>query len=235
MKSYTKNQTVDKLKKELSKIEDLYNSKCVAWTGITSDTGELYSEIIASELLREIKVFDKIQTVTRSKTYYREERGRIKINNKSGRDEENFAKRLAGLTLKNLGLIKDFQIPLKGKRTDKGLGKIDLISFNKENNTLYLIELKYGNKETLLRASLESYTYYKIIDKVKLVNDYFNDHAPNEINVKPAVLVIPDPEYGPYNELKEVASGKRPKLKDLALALDIKYFTVDFLTSEFRL
>ena len=193
--------------------------------------------------MREIKEFDKISTVTRNETYCRENHGNIEIDlGNSNRDEENFAKRITGLTLEGLGLIKDFQIPLKDTRTDKGLGKIDLISFNEETKTLYLIELKYeGNRETLLKASLESFTYYKIVDKIKLINDYFNNHKfilnqvynhidPNEINVMPAILVVP--KCIAYDELEDVELGERPKLKALALALDIKFFTVEFLTNE---
>lgn len=235
MKRITRLETINELKKELSNIENLYKSKCVNWTGTAKDTGELYSEIIANELLQELKEFDKISTVTRTETYCKENHCNIEIDIcKSNRDEENFAKRITGLTLNSLGLIKDFQIPLKDTRADKGLGKIDLISFNEETKTLYLIELKYeGNKETLLRASLESYTYYKTVDKVKLINDYFNNQNhidPNEINVKSAVLVVP--KCNAYDELKDVELGKRPKLKSLALALDIKYFTVEFFTNE---
>jgi hypothetical protein len=239
----TRIETIKELKKELSKIENLYKSKCVNWTGTTKDTDELYSEVIANELLRELKEFDKISTLTRTKTYCRENHCNIEIDIcNSNRDEENFAKRITGLSLDGLGLIKDFQIPLKDVIANKGLGKIDLISFNEETKTLYLIELKYeGNKETLLRASLESYTYYKIVDKVKLINDCFNNQKfilnnvfnpidPTEINVKPAVLVVP--KCNAYNELEEVDSGGRPKLKALALALDIKYFTVEFFTNE---
>lgn len=229
----TRKETIDELKKELSNIENLYKSKCVNWTGTTKDTDELYSEIIANELLRNLKEFAKISTVTRAETYCRENHCNIEIDIcKSNRDEENFAKRITGLTLEGLGLIKDFQIPLKDTRADKGLGKIDLISFNEETKILYLIELKYEeNKETLLRASLESYTYYKIVDKTKLINDCFNNQIDlSEIIVKSAVLVVP--KCNAYDELEDVELGERPKLKALALALDINYFTVEFLTNE---
>jgi hypothetical protein len=240
---YTKQQTIDELKIHLSSIENLYKSKCVNWTGKTKDTDEFYTEIIANELLRNLKEFDKISTVTRINTYCRENHCNIEIDIcNSNRDEENFAKRITGLTLDGLGLIKDFQIPLKDTREDKGLGKIDLISFNEKTKTLYLIELKYeGNKETLLRTSLESYTYYKIIDKTKLINDCFNNQKfilnkvynqidATEINVKSAVLVVP--KCNAYDELEDVELGERPKLKALALALDINYFTVEFLINE---
>jgi len=238
----TRKETIDDLKKELSIIENLYKSKCVNWTGTTSDTKEFYTEIIANELLREIKELDKIPTVTRTGTYCRENHKKIEIDLASNRKEEIFAKRIAFLNLGELGEIKDYQIPLKDTRADKGLGKIDLISFNEETKTLYLIELKYeGNPETLLRASLESYTYYKIVDKPKLINDCFNTQTfilnkvynqidPDEISVKPAVLVVP--KCNSYDELEDVELGERPKLKALALALDIKFFTVEFLTNE---
>ena len=239
----TKVETINELKKELSSIENLYKSNCVNWSGTTSDTNELYSEIIANELLRELKEFDKISTVTRAKTYCRENHCNIGIDIcNSNRDEENFAKRFTGLTFDGLGLIKDFQIPLKDTSKNKGLGKIDLISYNEETKTLYLIELKYeGNKETLLRAILEIYTYYKIVDKAKLINDCFNTQKfilnkvfnqidPSEINVRPAVIVVP--KCNAYDELKEVKLGKRPKLQALSLKLDISYFTLKFLTNE---
>ena len=238
----TRNETIGELNKELSSIENLYKSKCVNWTGKTKDTNEYYSEIIANELLRNLNEFDKIPIVTRTNTYCRENHKKIEIDLDSNRNEEIFAKRIAYLDLGELGFIKDYQIPLKDTKADKGLGKIDLISYNEETKTLYLIELKYeDNKETLLRASLESYTYYKIVDKTKLINDCFdnqkfilnksyNHSDPSEINVKSAVLVIP--KCNAYDELEDVELGERPKLKALALALDISYFTLEFFINE---
>ncbi|MBI9031442.1 hypothetical protein JEZ13_05525 [bacterium] len=148
----------------------------------------------------------------------------------SNREEENFAKRITGLTLDELGTIIDYQVPLKDTLADKGLGKIDLISYNKEHNTMFLIELKYkGNKETLLRSILESYTYYKLIDKIKLKNDFFSklgNMNSDDIIILPAVLVVPN--CNPYDELEDMEIGNRPKLKALSLALGIKFFTLDF-------
>ena len=238
----TKQETIDELNIELSTIENLYKSKCVNWTSTTKDTDEYYSEIIANELLRNLKEFDKIPAVTRKNTYYRENHKKIEIDLESNRKEEIFAKRIAYLNLGELGDIKDYQIPLKDTRADKGLGKIDLISYNDENKILYLIELKYeDNKETLLRATLESYTYYKIVDKTKLINDCFNNYKfilnkvynsikPEEIKVKPAVLLVP--KCNPYDELEDMELGERPKLKALSLALGIKFFTLELSVYE---
>ena len=147
----------------------------------------------------------------------------------------NFEKKLLYQRVEYLGSIKYNQVPLKNTEEDKGVGDIDLLSFNEEAKILYLIELKYeGNPETLLRAALEIYTYYKRVDINKLKNDFtqsFNySISPDEIKVKPVVLLYP--ECNAYRELEEVESGKRPKFKDLAKALGIEFFTVEFLIEQ---
>ncbi len=243
MQVKTKNETINELRNAWKEISPLSNSNCVNWAGITSDTNEFYSEVIAEALLMDLKALNNIPKVTRKKSYARENHCDIKIDVcKSNRDEENFAKRLTGLRLDELGLVQDFQIPLKYTNANKGLGLIDLISFNEETKTVFLIELKYlGNKETLLRASLESYTYFKIIDQGKLIDDCFNSQKfilnkvyeevkPSDVKVKPAVLVVPG--CNAYDELEEVEVGERTKLKALALALGIRYFTIEFLSNE---
>lgn len=236
-----KQETIYELKKELSSIENLYKSNCVNWTGKTIDTDEYYTEIIANELLLNLSEFDKIKPITRTGTYCRENHKKIEIDLESNRKEEIFAKRIAYLNIGELGKIQDYQIPLKDTKADKGIGKIDLISYNDETKTLYLIELKYkGNKETLLRAILESYTYFKVVYKTKLIKDYFNNQEfilnkvfnsinPDDIEVKPAVLVVP--ECNAYNELLSM-DNERPKMKALSLALGIKFFTLEFFVDE---
>ena len=235
---YTKIETLNKLKTEISKIDTLYKADCVKRIGTTKDTNEFYTEVISGQLLRDLKEFDKIKTVTRSSTYCRANHTTISIDLKSPRKEEIFAKRIAYLDLGELGVIKDYQIPLKDTKADKGLGAIDLMSFNHETNTLYLIELKYeGNREALLRAALEGYTYFRIIDTEKLIEDYKKSQTVSSvdfdnINIVPAVLVTPGCKA--YDELNEMADvGKeRPKLKSLSLALGIRYFTLKILVDE---
>lgn len=250
--SHSRQDTINALNNELVKIQNLYKAQCINWTGKTNDSDELYTEIIAQELLKEdnelnVKKFEKIEHVTRTSSYCRDTHSKIEIDlANSNRSEENFAKRITGLELEHLGLIKDFQIPLKDTLLGgAGLGKIDLISFNKDVNTLFLIELKYiGNTETLLRALLESYTYYKIVDKNKLIGDcsnnqrfvlnkYFNSESNDKIIIKPAVLLVPD--CTAHTELKEMEKSKRPMLKDLTLALDVKIFTLELSVYEPKL
>ena len=130
-----------------------------------------------------------------------------------------------------LGVIKDYQVPLKDTLKDSGIGKIDLISFNEDIKTLFLIELKCrGSSDTLLRALLESYTYYKIVDKTKLKNDFFSNQEngvnPEVISIVPTVLITQG--CNAFFELGEMELDERQRLKALSLALSIKIFSIDF-------
>ena len=214
----------------------LYQAKCINWSGKTP-TKKYYSELFAEELLLHLSDFSKIRVVSRSGTYCRENHCQIEFDLcKSNRDEENFAKRITGLNLPKIGRILDYQVPLKSTKADKGVGKIDLISFNEQSKTFHLIELKYiGNKETLLRAVLESYTYFKKVDQSKLITDYVRDYnfrhgkAINDLNINaytivPTVLVSED--CNPYKELGELDFGDRPELKKLSVALGVNLYRV---------
>jgi len=219
-------------------VDTFYKEKFNNYIGKTSDTEEYYSEIIAAELLNTPEFFDKIKSIKREsigKSYLTKSHhdGTFSINEKSNRHEEKFAKLLfdKNNNYSSLGKIIDFQVPLKDKQKDKA-GKIDLISFDKNNSTLYLIELKYGeNTETLLRAILEIYTYYKIVDEGKLKNDFKNLLLEasdfEKIQVKPAVMLVKDLEKKhckSFLELEEIKKGERINLKKLAAKMNITFF-----------
>lgn len=91
-----------------------------------------------------------------------------------------------------LGKILDYQTPLKSEKSDS-YGKIDLLSYNKKNNLISIVELKYRpsvSDETLLRCILEAYTYYKLLalDQVKQKLNAENHQA--TLNDTQAELVI---------------------------------------------
>lgn len=239
----TKAQTIKIINESLTPIDQIYQKGCVNWTGKTIDTKEYYSEIIANIILRDLKKFDDINTISRSNTYCRDNHSNININLAgSNRYEENFAKRITGLEIEKIGYIRDYQVPLKDTNADRGVGKIDLISFNNNTDVLYLIELKYKeNKETLLRSMLEIYTYYKLVDQDKIIKDCFDNYKSiinkvfkskniQKIKVKPAVLSTPSSNA--HAEMLELESGNRPKLKALSLALDINLFTLELYSDE---
>lgn len=234
-RSYSKDEIITELEKELKdikKLKKLYDADCIKRKGTTAKSKELYSEIIAKKLMEGNirEKLDKMPSITRNKSYYTENHCNIEIK-ENNRKEENFAKRITGMELGTLGLIIDYQIPLKDNLGNKGLGKIDLISYNKKNKNLFLIELKYeNNKETLLRAVLEIYTYYKIVDEKKLKKDFLEREFlgcvdPDEITILPAVLL--DPKCNAYKELKEMEDRKRPKLKELSREFGIRFFTIE--------
>ena len=80
-----------------------------------------------------------------------------------------------------MGNIIDYQVPLKGKQSDK-IGKIDLVGYSEQNRRFSLIELKYhpsGSQETLLRCVLELYTYYKFLDKERFKADFIENYPDN--------------------------------------------------------
>ena len=133
MPKYIRNQTITTCKKALKSIESFYKDNCVNWTGTTSNTKELYTEIIANELLKNLSVFNNIKAISRTNPYEVKSHFPISINPDSKRDEENFAKRITLLEFESLGKILDYQIPIKDKQTDDA-GKIDLISFNQATN-----------------------------------------------------------------------------------------------------
>lgn len=229
-KKYSQQETIDVLNKGIAKdIAQLYNSECINWKGRTPD-GVYYSEIIAKELLSSLKEFNKIQRISRNSSYKTHNHSKIVIDfSKSNRLEDIFAKRLFGLEFKELGKILDYQIPIRGTIKDEGFKAFDLLSYNKADNSFYLIELKYlGNGETLLRAMLECYTYLNLIDHNKLINEYSDEVALNGIRkIKPVLLLMGSDENpcNPYNEYYDLEN--RPFLKALSLVLGIKFVTCD--------
>lgn len=234
--AYTKKETIDKVNNEILTIETLYKSDCIKWTGTTSDSDERYTEVISNELLKNLSVFDSIKKITRTESYKTENHCDVSFNHcTSNRNEPIFAKRLVGLNLDGLGKIVDYEIPLKDKSND-GVGKIDLISYEENEAILRLIELKFvGNKETLLRAILEIYTYLKVVDGKKLQKDFSVEMKTQGKTIKtiPTVLLVPG--CNAYEELNDMDLGYMPKLKALSLALGIEFFSLDLCADKHEL
>jgi hypothetical protein len=156
--------------------------------------GERYTEIIARELWRDIKsddheLFQNIPKITREKSYKTKSHEKLAEREKpkkSNRDEEWIAIGMYGKTFDCIGKILDFQTPLKNNADDDA-GKIDLLSYNADENAAYILELKKPESdETLLRCALEAYTYWKIVDKEKLLCDFGIKGA----DLRKAVLVF---------------------------------------------
>jgi len=219
---YTKADTLGRVKNKLTKSpEQFYKAAtCLNWKGNVKDDGDYYSEVIAEYLLKGmLPAFKKIPVITRDKSY--------KTNHAdtgqtaSNRHEEKFAKKLKeeGGLHNRLGQFIDYQMPLKDERTDKA-GKIDSVSSNVDESNVYLIELKVlKNKETLIRAVLEIYTYHCLVDRKKLLHDFGLNET---TNVKKAVLLTATTQA--FKEANDLP--KRPNLKKLIKMLGVQIFSI---------
>jgi Holliday junction resolvase-like predicted endonuclease len=215
-------ETDEVLEHELKNAKNLYKSKCINWKGKTLDSKEYYTEVISRELLKgeKLVLLEKINQVNRG-NYNVDTTHNGQHNGDTNRAEEIFAIKLKGKKLEKLGLVIEYQVPLKEKSSDDA-GKIDLVTST--NKSVYIVELKYiGNKETLLRAILEIWTYYKQLNKVNFLNS-FNLMKQNKAeDIKKAVLLSVG--CNAYKEAKEL--NKRPELKQLAKALDVDIFLLE--------
>ncbi|MGF7012318.1 Cft2 family RNA processing exonuclease [Lachnospiraceae bacterium PF1-21] len=223
MRRYSRNDILDMLTEKNVDARDLYKHPCINYAGETIE-GELYNELVAGYFLENPSILDSIATITRAKSYFTPSHNGNIDDTSSNREEELIAKGLFNKTFPILGTILDYQVPLKNSRADKGLGKVDLISYNKDSNILYLLELKKpagsSSEESMLRCVLEGYTYLKIIDKEKLKKDF---KVPGDATVKTAPLVF----SGSRQDL-EYQDPSRTNLHALMDLLTIKPFIISF-------
>lgn len=236
-RNYLKETVVNNLNEKLQAIDLLYKSSILNRIGLTKDTKEYYTEVYSEELLNNIKKLDSIKRVTRKKSYFVNSHLSVNYTITSNRHEDMFSKRLMGLNLSEIGYVLDYQIPLKDTNKDKGLGKIDLLTYQDHKERMHIVELKYGdNKETLLRAVLECYTYFKTVNLEILIADYINeytsrvfefDESTNSSNIKIVPTVLLSKSCNAYKELKEMEKGLRPNLKELVDKLGVEIYTIE--------
>lgn len=237
--SYTKEELLSNLDKGLQgkllppdkkDCSLLYTMKMLNYTGITIDSKELYSEVIANNLIKHgfiAKEIPDIKMITREKSYYTKNHEKFSVAKDSNRVEENFVKSLFFYNpFKNeIGTPIDYQIPLKNISKDKA-GKIDLITYNEKSNELFLVEVKNDDsKETALRACLEIQTYYQVVNKEKLVKDFIEAGKIKDANptIKKAVLFFKG--TNPANECEN--SEKYPNLQKTIKNFKIEVFVID--------
>ena len=218
-KVYSKNEIIKIMKEAKSDIKNFYKKEFVNYLGVTSDTKEYYTEIIAEWLLDNFYLFDTIKMISRESSYKVDSHNGIIKDENSNREEEKIAMELfdysqnKGVTFNIIGKIIDYQTPLKNVQKDD-VGKIDLLAYNEKEKTLKILELKKpDSKETMLRCVLEAYTYLKIVDKDKLLKDF---GLPKDTILKTCPFVFVDGEQ--YKEIQE----DRKYLKELMKNLDIE-------------
>ena len=209
---YTRRDVIDMIERAATDISTFYKCDFINYRGVTTDTNEYYTEVVAEWLLSNISTLDGIKPIVREAGYYTQSHDGIPDKPDSTRTEELIAMKMFRQgDILGLGRVFDYQTPLKNKRSDKA-GKIDLLSF--ENNTLHILELKEPEStESMLRCVLEGYTYLKTVCHSKLL-DSFNLSKDTAIKTNPLVAL----DGYQHNEMKE----GRPKLHKLMEILDIR-------------
>jgi len=167
--------TRDRLITEFNKVEDIrffYSKNFMTNRGFATDTKEYFPEIAAEWVIKNLEKFKQIAPNCRKSSYFSRSR-----DGHSDRPEAQSEKQLAIKMfnqeggIPGVGVIVDYQTPLKNKRIDK-FGEIDLLAYDADQKILRILELKIpDSKEPILKCVLEAYTYLKLVDRVKLIRD----------------------------------------------------------------
>ncbi len=199
--------------------QHLYQKGFVGRSGVTKDTHLPYTEVISRVILDNMTLY-RIPTLTRVRSYkiLSHKKPKIPISN---REEEKTAirMRISGWEFNGFGHIIDYQVPLKNKQDNAGVGKIDLLSI--KDKEVYILELKKqdNDQDGLLTCVLESYTYSRTVDFNKLKSDY---------DLDPICTLVPAPlVFSGSRQHKEYMSDDYPMLHKLMDELGIKVFVLD--------
>ena len=183
------------------------------------------SDAIANKLLDEknsIKdVLKSINKVTRKNSYKMDGHDADYKSKSVRRNEEIIAMWLCSrsasenIGFDRIGRFLDYQIPMNDSKADKH-GKIDLLSYNSEENSVFLIELKHpNNAESINKAMLEIATYYQIIDHNKLLKDM---GLPLDAKIRKMALASKDStNISDFSKIKE----------ELAKSLEVEIWTYE--------
>ncbi len=217
MTQYTREKLLSMATQAGTSIETFYREDFLNYTGLTKDTREYDTEVIAQWCLDNLERLKEIKSITRESSYRVDSHDGV-TEQESNRLEEQLAKKLFQKELPRLGKILDYQVPLKNHWDDVA-GKIDLLAY--DGQILRILELKIpkpDHEESMLRCILEGYTYLCMVDQKKLVENF---GLPESTKVKASPLVFWD-----SRPFREMTVEERPALKELAEKLRCQPFYI---------
>lgn len=198
---------------------------------------DLATAILNNDGISKLFAIRKITRCDKSRSYFIKEHN---ITNAQEKIDENKKITLGEVLICNkmfissavkpynfIGNVIDYQTPIRNTSNDDGYKGIDLISYNKNENSLILLEVKKPKSpETLLRAVLEVFTYWKIIDHQKLLYDFSKSERGKELDVyntkiRKAVLLFEGTHA--YNEYEKDLS---PKTIELMKKLGVDFYGI---------
>ncbi|MDR0929936.1 MAG: hypothetical protein LBM74_09555 [Oscillospiraceae bacterium] len=154
---------------------------CYQWLAKQDPNSDESAKKYAQELLNRWAELDEIKHIERKEGYKRSSHDGKPTSPNTGDEkcEKEVAKDLFRLCngeqerlFLPLGKFIDYETPL-GTSRNNTYGDIDLLAYNEETSTYTIVELKRkDNKESLLRAVVEAFTYSKRVWFDKLVEDF---------------------------------------------------------------
>ena len=114
--------------------------------------------------------------------------------------------------------IIDYQMPLKARQDDRGVGKVDLFAVL-DGNLPCVIELKRSRRDTPLRALLEGLTYCAIVEANAddIASEVAGQHA---LSASRPTLIVMAPEDYWAGYLSHGSAGRwLPAIRDLVSGL----------------
>ena len=204
-------------KNDFMGADTFWLSESASRIGKTADTKEYYTEVVGAFLLEngfiEKDNFTGVKQITKKTPY--------QVHTK-------FSPAACYLSLhleEKFGTIIESEIEL-GNYPDDKAGVVDLITYKKDLDELYLIEFEPDYSEnTLLSAALKIQTHYQTINKEKLVNDFYSKEdspipSKNPQIKKVLVLLKGSNAYKEYQE-------NRPNITKILDELQIIVMPVD--------
>jgi hypothetical protein len=179
-----------------------YQENFLTYRGKTKDSRQLYIEVVSAELLESyehMKFIGQNIPIRRTRSFHVDHDGVPNVNARLERfNTLAYSEKLLAIALYNsqtrycFGNIFDYQVPLKESQDDK-FGEIDLVA--QKGSSIKLLELKTIGKteDTLLKAILEIYTYYKLISGSirKFISDFILNQTTGYY-FQPGVLIDKD-------------------------------------------
>lgn len=239
-KSYSSEDINDECKKAIMDPTTFYKSAIVNYRGVPTDSNMPYTEVIA-EFLTKKDNLDKLNSIseqdrTKNRDSYNMNHEGAYPGCKSFDEVDHESEKIIAIDLfrqcredgpfaGTIGRIIDYQTPLKTKQSDP-YGEIDLLSVDDEKHKIYILELKKDKSqkikespETLLRCILEAYTYYKLVSKTKLLENFgLSGYCSDDIVISPLVFKS-DEQYEEWDKMKR---GERNNLKELIRKLEVE-------------
>ncbi len=210
----------------IEKNEIIFSSDIVNKRGKALDSDLFYGEVVAKRLLTKHHFIEELQhkkkhlkgtvygnpfhdgTSLNPTLFGLEEQQRVSIALYNKRD------------LGSLGIALDYLVPIQNCENTDLLGIVDLVSYDKENSTLYLTNYLYNDekKVTLLQSALEIVTLKETVNVESFVATYFPliKELDEEINIY-SIDVVPSLLFfeGSYQDRSLTRLHEMPHVVDL--------------------